>query len=85
MKTLTALAMVLMLGSAAEAKITPSDRAAATPSANTDEAVMYAGPIGAMLEADYFRAPSTRAAAGGECRLRLYFSDRPVQFARACY
>jgi hypothetical protein len=87
MKALIALVVLLALGTAAQARLTPNDTIATAPSAAAgDDAVMYPGPIGAMLEANYFRAPQPSADSNGgaQCRLRLYFSDQPFRLARSC-
>ena len=81
MKTLTTFAVLLALGATAQAKLTPNDK---VPSASrpVEDAVMYGGPIGAMLETNYFR--DARSAFGGvsSCRLRQYFTE--PRFARPC-
>jgi len=66
----------------AQAKLLPNDRVAIDSSAVTEDAVIYAGPIGAMLEPGYFRPaplPPSRM-----CRWQLFFATQPFRLARAC-
>jgi hypothetical protein len=76
MKALVAFALLLAIDAPAQAKLTPGDRVAAAQPVSADDAVMSSGPIGAMLESDYFQAPRSKFGGGGSCRLYLYFSDR---------
>ena len=81
MKALIAFALLLALAAPAQAKLTPSDRLAAAASTAADDAVMSSGPIGTMLETDYFSTPHSKFGGGGSCRLYVYFSDRRLTHA----
>jgi len=79
-----AVALTATATTAAQATLTPNDRVAADRSAIVEDAVLYGGPVGALLESDYFRKP--RRASGGVsvCRLHLFFSSEPFRFAPSC-
>ena len=81
MKTLTAFAVLLALGATAHAKLTPNDKVPAA-SAAVEDAVMYGGPIGAMLETNYFRDARSGFGGASSCRLRQYFTD--PRLTRSC-
>jgi len=84
MLSLIAFAVLLAFGQAAQAKVAPDDAVLTTPSAAANDAVMYSGPIGAMLEANYFRTPRVVSTGNSLCRLHLYFSSEPFRLARSC-
>jgi hypothetical protein len=81
-KALIALGALLAFGTAAEARLAPNDKVVATAAA-ADDAVMYPGPIGATLEANYFHAAQPDFA-GAQCRLRTYISAEHIRHARSC-
>jgi hypothetical protein len=85
MKALMALALVLALGATAQAKLTPLEPRPVPVSSNDYE--MFAGPAGAMLESDYFRAPEPRPAAAGTlfpCRAQVWLFDK-TRVAQSCH
>ena len=84
MKTLTVIAMLFVFGATAQAKLTPRDSIAPAPSALAAESVSYPGPVGAMLESDYFRAKATNFGGTRQCSLHSYFSTQPFRLARSC-
>src|SRR3990172_1386202 len=57
MKALTAFAILLALGATAQAKFAPFEGAAIAIASH--EMAIAIGPAGALLEADYFRAPQS--------------------------
>jgi hypothetical protein len=81
MKRCIAFALLLAIGAPAQAKLTPHDRTAVAPSATAEDAVMYAGPIGAMLETDYFRAPPAKFGGSSSCRAQPYRPDGALPHA----
>jgi hypothetical protein len=87
MKSAIALTFLLALCTAAAAKLAPVERTM-TSSLVAEDSVMYPGPIGAMLESAYFRAPQQAQAAASNrifpCHLRLYFSKEPMTFTQSC-
>ena len=78
------LALLLSFAGTAQAKRVFNDRVPIDSPTLADDAVMYPGPVGAMLEANYFRAPPADASGIAQCRLRLYFSNQPLRLARSC-
>lgn len=89
MKVLTAFAVflalgTLALGATAQAKLAPLESQQATIS--TDDAAMFTGVAGAMLESDYFRAPQPPFAAGRvfPCRLQLRVFEK-TRVAQSCH
>ena len=84
MKVLTALALILALGAAAQAKPAPIEPQQLASS--TEDASMFAGAAGAMLESDYFRAPQPPVAAGRvfPCRLQLRVFEK-TRIAQSCH
>lgn len=56
MKVLLASCMLMLLGTTAQANLTPLQRQ--TPEDRTDAWAIYTGPAGAMLESDYFQPPN---------------------------
>ena len=87
MKVLLAVAMLAALATSAAAMPSPFEpKAAARLLRRVDDDALYLGPVGAMLESDYFRAPEPPAGAGRifPCRVRLHVFGRPPRFAQAC-
>jgi hypothetical protein len=84
MKVLLAVAMLAALATSAAAMPSPFEPKAAVSAVDDD--ALYLGPVGAMLESDYFRAPEPPAGAGRifPCRVRLHVFGRPPRFAQAC-
>ena len=70
MRNVIALALLLALGAAAQAKYAPVDAQPARIS--PDDLALSTGPAGAMREQNYFRAPQPPSAAGRLflCRLQ---------------
>jgi hypothetical protein len=82
---LAAALALLSLAPAAEAKSVAADPMPAPSSTVAEDAVLYAGPIGAMLESNYFRAKHAQSASDKSlCRLHPYFSNQPFRLARTC-
>lgn len=83
MKPALAVALLLMLQAAAHATYAPvpPQRLTSPP----DESAMLVGPVGAMLESDYFRAPPAPTAARRifPCRLQLSVFDK-TRLAKSC-
>ena len=77
-------ATLLTLATAAHARGTFNDRVPIDSAALADDAVMYPGPVGAMLEANYLRAGPADTRSLAQCRLRLIFSAQPLSSARSC-
>lgn len=84
MKPVLAWALLLFLSAAAQAKLAPVNSPRLTPS--PDESSVFIGPAGAMLEADYFRAPQKPVAVGRvfPCRLNLQVFEK-TQIAQSCH
>jgi hypothetical protein len=83
MKMLPAFAVLLMLGASAAAKLAPVEREQAAP--DVGDNALYLGPIGAMLESDYFRVP--RHAGGSRvfpCRFRLQVEAPGARVTQSC-
>ena len=87
MKALVALAVILALsatfGATSQAKLAPLEpQQIATSPDDTD---MVAGPAGAMVESDYFRAPQPPFAAGRvfPCRLQVRMFEK-TRLAQSC-
>jgi hypothetical protein len=74
--------LLLVLAAPAQATVAPNDRVAAIRSTIAEDAIMYDGPIGAMLEKDYFRA----ARFDGEraCGPLWLLPHRADRFIRSC-
>jgi hypothetical protein len=76
---------LLWLVPAAQAKTVANDPIPAPSSNTVEDAALYAGPIGATLESDYFRGPHVQSGNNKSlCRLHLYFSSQPFRLARSC-
>jgi hypothetical protein len=75
--------LLLTLSVTAQAAYAPVEMPRPTPPA--DESAMYVGPAGAMLEADYFRAPPQhqRSSDSNVCRVQLRLFDK-MQLAQSC-
>ena len=84
MKAVLALAVLAALTTIATAKPSPFEPRVATIAADDD--ALYLGPVGAMLESNYFRAPEPPAGASRifPCRVRLRPIGRTPRFAQAC-
>ncbi len=84
MKVLLALAAIATLATSAAAIPSPFESRVAAPAVDDD--ALYLGPVGAMLESDYFRVPEPPAGAGRifPCRVRLRPIGRTPRFAQAC-
>jgi len=83
MRNLVALAVFLVLGTAAQAIPAPVELQPIAVS--PDDLTIAAGPAGASLERDYFRAPQTPYAAGRvfPCSLQLRVFDK-TRLAQSC-
>lgn len=83
MKVLFAFAMLLSLGTTAQAIPAPLDHPAKTLA--PDDTAISVGAAGAMLESDYFRAPQEPFAAGRvfPCRLQLHPFEK-TRLAQSC-
>lgn len=83
MKTLIAIALLFVIGVAAQAKLAPVDPQPVAFSPD-DLAISTEAP-GALLEQDYFRAPPPATAASRvfPCRLQLRLFDK-TQLAQSC-
>lgn len=89
MKAVLAFAVLLSVSAAAQAKLAPVDLAPTEAPRLTpapDDSGIFVGPAGAMLEADYFRAPQTPVAAGRvfPCRLQLQIFEK-TRLAQSCH
>lgn len=84
MKAVLAFAVLLTVSAAAQAKLAPVETPRLTPA--PDDSGIFVGPAGAMLEADYFRAPQTPVAAGRvfPCRLQLQIFEK-TRLAQSCH
>lgn len=84
MKVLLAAAVLAALATNATAKPSLFESKAAVAIADFD--ALYLGPVGAMLESDYFRVPEPPAGAGRifPCRVRLHAIGRTPRFAQTC-
>jgi hypothetical protein len=82
-KTLIAMALLLMIGATAQAKLAPVERQLAAISPD-DLAISTEAP-GATLEQDYFRAPqpATTGSRIFPCRLQLRLFDK-TRLAQTC-
>ena len=83
-KILLACAALLALGASAAAKLAPVEPPRAD--AVILEDALYLGPIGALVESDYFNV--RQSPAGGSrvfpCRPRLHGQPRTAAFAQVC-
>jgi len=83
MKSLTAIALLLALGSVAVAKPAPVERP--RPAFALNDADINIGPTGAALEREYFQAPQPQFNAGGfPCRLPLIVFGK-TRLASSCH
>jgi hypothetical protein len=83
-KTSITFTILLTLAIPAQAALTPDDTAATARSAITEDAIMYDGPIGAMLERDYFRAVRSTADNENSCGPRWWLPHWQDHFGRSC-
>ncbi len=83
MKALSAFALVLALGATAQAKVAPFEGSAIAITFR-DSAIAI-GPAGALLEAEYFRAPQSPIATERifPCRLQHIVFDK-ARLAQSC-
>ena len=84
MKCLLALTGLLVFASAAMA--VPSPYSAPRLSQPADESALYLGPVGALVEADYFRVPEPTYGTTRifPCRLRLHIAERDHHVVQSC-
>jgi hypothetical protein len=85
MKLVLVSAMLAALATGAAATPSPYDLNPDGP-AVADENAFYLGPVGAMLESDYFGLPQPTAGAGRvfPCRIRLHPIGNQPRFAQVC-
>jgi hypothetical protein len=83
MKVVLAFALFLTLSATAHAKLAPVEEMPRSTPPSDDSAVLV-GPAGAMLEADYFRAPQKPAPDPHMCRLQLRVFEK-TQLAESCH
>ena len=80
------LGLGLLIACGAEAGATLAQAEPERPARhNVEDDALYLGPIGVMLEADYFRVP--RQAGGGRvfpCRFRLQTEAQSTRFTQSC-
>lgn len=82
MKRLTALAILLALGTVAAAKPTPVERA--RPASVLNDGDINIGQSGPAREREYFQAPQAQFNAGGfVCRVSLIVFDK-TRLASSC-
>ena len=75
---------LIAAGQAAQAKLTPFERQPRSSTTNVF-AAMYLGPIGAMLERDYFQAPQPKSAQQiFPCTAHVVVFVK-TRLAQACY
>jgi hypothetical protein len=82
-KVVLGVALLLTLSVAAHANYAPVETP--RPTAPPDDSAMFVGPAGAMLEANYFRAPppQQRSSHSNVCRVQLRLFDK-TQLAQSC-
>lgn len=80
---LAGMMLLLAVCTSAMAKPTPVEPVRLTYA--PDETGISVGPVGALLESDYFRAPRQPASAGHPfpCRLQLHVFEK-TQLAQSC-
>ena len=76
----------VLLALCAGAKAAPSPLPAPQLASVVADSATYLGPNGAMLEADYFRAPQPRYGASRlfPCRLHLRIAESTRRVAQSC-
>jgi len=84
-RSLFAVAAVTLafFSASAQAKLVPNDRISMDSSALTEDAVIYAGPIGATATPGYFPVTPARPPSA-MCRWEMFFVSQPFRLARAC-
>jgi hypothetical protein len=83
MKSLTAIALLLALGTVAVAKPAPIERP--RPALALNDADINIGPTGAAREREYFLAPQPQFKAGSRpCVLQLIVFDK-TRLASSCH
>jgi hypothetical protein len=85
MKVFLVSATLAALATGAGAAPSPYDLKPDGP-AVADENALYLGPVGAMLESNYFGVPQPTAGTGRvfPCRIRLHPIGNPPRFAQVC-
>lgn len=85
MRIVIASILCAALVSSAAAKPSPFEVKGALPP-TVDDNVLYLGPVGAVLESDYFGLPQSLTGAGRifPCRVKLHVIDRGPRFVQAC-
>lgn len=84
MKALLAAGLLAAMSGAAAANLAP--RAPAPPPHGLESWLIGLGPVGAMLESDYFRAPQSPFAGGPvvPCRLRRSSTAGEIHLSFSC-
>jgi hypothetical protein len=79
-------AIALLVALCAGAQAAPSRLTAPRLSSIAADSAIYLGPSGAMLEADYFRAPRPRYGASRifPCRLHLRIAESTRRIVQSC-
>jgi hypothetical protein len=80
------LAIALSIALCAGAKAAPSPLPAPRPASVATDSAIYLGPTGAMLEADYFRAPQPRDGISRifPCRIHLRVAESTRRIVQSC-
>ena len=83
------LAIALLIALCAGAKAAPSPLAAPRLASIAADSAIYLGPSGAMLEADYFRAPTPHNGDYGAsrifpCRVHLRVAESNRRIVQSC-
>lgn len=83
MRLLPGLALLACLGAAEAAPSPPQQEA---PERHIDNGALYLGPAGALLEQDYFNAPSPRSGITRifPCRFHLRTAVGTTRLAQSC-
>ena len=83
MKAVIALAIILALGTAAEAKLAPVEPQSGPP--KPDVTAIFTGPADAMIEHDYFRQPPRPMAARRifPCTVQMIVFEK-TRLAQSC-
>lgn len=83
MKFAVTLALLLAVGSAAQAKLTPFD--GTRQAKDVDVVSLYTGPAGAEMDHTYLTAPQTGISQRpGRCTLQTFVFTK-MRLADACY
>ncbi len=81
MKAMLAITALLVLGATAQAKVAPFEGSASAITFRYSAIAI--GPAGALLEAEYFRAPPPLAERNYPCRLQLRIFEK-TRLAQSC-